>query len=202
MEQKTPKRERTLTDSQGREFPVKVLDKELVVRDALVKRVMEKVIKLNERLVADKQKLTEELESYLADLAQRNGTVWKGNAELTSFDDSLRVEIRYKENIRFGVELQLAKQKIDECLKEWTSESNDNLKAIISEAFQVDKKGEIAKYRILALRRYHIKDPKWKEAMELIDKAIQVTSTKQYIAFYRREPGGAYEQVVLNFSSL
>lgn len=130
--------------------------------------------------------MVEELEEYLNDLAKRNGLKWRGNAELVSFDESMKVEVRYRERIQFGVELQLAKQKIDECLKEWTSGSNEKLKAIIIEAFQVDRKGEIAKHRIFALRRYNIKDPVWKEAMELIDKAIQVTSSKQYIAVYRR----------------
>jgi hypothetical protein len=76
------------------------------------------------------------------------------------------------------------------------------LRAIISEAFQVDKKGEIAKYRILRLRRYNIKDPVWKEAMELIDAAIQVVSTKQYITFYEKDAAGQAKQIVLNFTAL
>jgi hypothetical protein len=202
METKEKRPERTLIDSQGREIPVKVIDKEIVRRDSVVRKVMERAIRLNERLEADKAKMIEELASYLDDLAKRNGLEWKGNAELLCFDESMKVEVRYRERIQFGIELQLAKQKIDECLKEWTTDSNDNLKAIISEAFQVDKKGEIAKHRILALRRYNIQDETWKEAMELIDRAIQVTSTKQYIAIYTRKQDGSYEQVVLNFSAL
>ena len=62
--------------------------------------------------------------------------------------------------------------------------------------------GQLARYRIFALRRYKIKDPIWKEAMELIDKAITVTSTKQYISFSVRDEAGNYNKVVLNFSSL
>lgn len=74
---------------------------------------------------------------------------------------------------------------------------------VIREAFQVDKKGQIAKSRILGLRKYNIKDPKWQEAMELIGEAIQVISSKQYIAFYVREDDKkAFKQVPLNFSSL
>ena len=80
--------------------------------------------------------------------------------------------------------------------------SNDNLKAIVNDAFQLDKHGQLARYRIFALRRFKIKDPVWKEAMELIDKAITVTSTKQYISFSVRDEAGNYNKVVLNFSSL
>lgn len=193
---------RLLVDAQGRSFPASIIDKELVKRDMLVNRVAERAVKLQERILADKRKMVDELDKYLDDFAHRNGLKWRGNAELINFDESLKVEIRYRERIRFGVELQLAKQKIDECLKAWTSDSNVNLKAIITEAFQVDKKGELAQNRILALRRYSIQDDTWKEAMELIDKAIQVTSTKQYIAIYSRRQDGSYEQVVLNFSAL
>lgn len=199
---KSNKNERTLTDALGREFPVKVLDKELVIRDEVVRKVMGKVMKLQERIISDKQKIVEEIEAYLSDIAARNGLTWKGSAELLSFDESMRIEIRYHENIRFGVELQLAKQKIDECLKAWTSDSNVNLKAIITEAFQVDKKGQLAKHRILSLRKFKIKDSTWKEAMELIDKAIQVTSTKQYVGFFIRNESGKLERVLLNFSAI
>ncbi len=197
-----PKKERTIVDAQGREFPVKVVDKDILKRDAVVKKIMDRAVKLNERIISDKQKMMQELEGYLDDLAQKYGLTWKGNTELISFDESMKVEIRYKEKISFGAELQLAKQKIDECLIEWTSDSNINLQAIIKEAFQVDKKGEIAKHRILALRKYSIKDEKWKQAMELIDKAIMVTSTKQYLGFYTKQPNESFEQIVLNFSSL
>jgi len=197
-----PVKERTLTDAQGREIPVKVLHTEIVEKDAAVKKAMDCAIKLQERIISDKQKLIQTIEKYLNDAARRNNLEWKGNALLISFDEKYRVEMRFREKIQFGIELQLAKQKIDECIKAWSADSNDNLKAIINEAFQVDKRGQLARYRIFALRRYKIKDPVWKEAMELIDKAILVTSTKQYISFAVRDEAGNYNRIVLNFSAL
>ncbi|MDP2174013.1 MAG: DUF3164 family protein, partial [Candidatus Cloacimonadaceae bacterium] len=175
---------------------------EIIKQDAVVTKTIERAKKLQDRIIKDKAKLFEEVELYLEEVAEKNGLEWKGNAILNSFDGQCRVEIRFKERIQFGIELQLAKQKIDECLKEWSADSNVNLRAIISEAFQVDKKGEIAKYRILRLRRYNIKDPVWKQAMELIDQAIQVVSTKQYITFYEKDESGQQRQIVLNFSNL
>jgi len=194
--------ERTMTDAQGRQIPIRLISPEIIKQDAVVNKTMERVISLHKRVKSDKAKLFKILEGYLDYLAEKNGLHWKGNAALLSFDEKYKVDIRFKENIQFGIELQLAKQKIDECLKDWTSDSNDNLRAVINEAFQVDKKGEIAKYRILALRRYNIKDKTWLEAMTLIDQAITVTSTKQYVAFYKRDEAGNYQQVTLNFSSL
>ncbi len=197
-----PVKERTLTDAQGREIPVKVLHTEIVEKDAAVKKAMDCALKLQERILTDKQKLICIVEKYLNDAARRNGLEWKGNALLISFDEKYRIEMRFREKIQFGIELQLAKQKIDECIKAWSADSSDNLKAIINEAFQVDKRGQLARYRIFALRRYKIKDPVWKEAMELIDKAILVTSTKQYISFAVRDEAGNYNRIVLNFSAL
>jgi len=194
--------ERTKTDSQGREIPLRMVRPEILKQDTVIRHTMDRVKSLHNRIKSDKEKLFQELEGYLEFMAEKHGLHWKGNAILLSFDEQYKVEIRFKERIQFGVELQLAKQKIDECLKAWTTDSNINLRAIINEAFQVDKKGEIAKYRILGLRKYNIKDTTWKEAMELIDQAINVTSTKQYVAFYERDEAGNYNQIVLNFSAL
>jgi hypothetical protein len=199
-----PKRstDRTKIDASGQSIPVSIIKPEILKQDAIVRKSIERVKKLQERIIKDKAKLFEEVELYLEDAAEKNGLSWKGNAMLNSFDGQCRVEIRFREHIQFGIELQLAKQKIDECLKAWSADSNVNLRAIISEAFQVDKKGEIAKYRILRLRRYKIKDQTWKEAMELIDQAIQVVSTKQYITFYEKDASGQQRQILLNFSTL
>lgn len=194
--------ERTKIDAQGRAIPVSVIRPEMLKQDAVVNKTLDRVLRLNKRIKEDKIKLYNDIQDYLEYFAKKSDLTWKGNAAFTSFDGQFKIEIRFKECIEFGLELQLAKQKIDECLKDWSADSNANLRAIISEAFQVDKKGEIAKHRILALRKYNIKDAKWKEAMELIDKAIRVVSTKQYVSFYERDEYGEYKQIILNFTAL
>lgn len=201
MEKKTTT-ERTKTDSQGRAIPVSVIKTEMLKQDSVVNNTLDRVLRLQKRIISDKLKLYGEIQNYLDYVAKKSGLDWKGNAGFSSFDGKYKIEIRFKERIEFGLELQLAKQKIDECLKDWSADSNANLRAIISEAFQVDKKGEIAKNRILSLRKYNIKDPVWKEAMELIDKAIRVVSTKQYVSFYERDEYGEYKMIVLNFTAL
>jgi hypothetical protein len=202
---KTPKAKKaipTRVDANGQSIPVSIIRPEILKQDAIVTKTINRATKLHDRMVADKNQFFEDVELYLQQVAEKNGLDWKGNAVLNSFDGKYRVEIRFKERIQFGIELQLAKQKIDECLKAWSADSNVNLRAIISEAFQVDKKGEIAKHRILSLRKYNIKDIKWKEAMDLIDKAIRVVSTKQYVSFYERDELGEYKMIVLNFTAL
>ena len=58
------------------------------------------------------------------------------------------------------------------------------------------------KSRILGLRKFNIEDDNWNEAMQLIDEAIQIVSSKQYFAFYIREaPDKPFTLVQLNFST-
>jgi predicted transcriptional regulator len=185
------RKEKVLKDASGREYPAKILDPQIVKRDTLVSRVMGRAERLHDKIAYEKDKMAADIDKYLQKTAEQYGEKWKGNAE------------RNRERIDFDEKLQVAKQKIDECLKRWTEDSNVNLQAVINEAFQVDKKGEIAKHRILALRKYNIKDKNWKQAMDIIDEAIQVTSTKQYIAFYKRKsPNKPFELISLNFSAI
>ncbi len=195
--------QKMLTDEHGNEYPAKIIDPAIVRRDAVVNRVMKRAISLHDKLTRDKERMAADIEKYLDQTAERYGESWKGNAELVSFDGRFKVEVRYRERIEFSEKLQIAKQKIDDCLKRWSQDSDINLQAVIKEAFQVDKKGQIAKHRILGLRRYNIKDEQWKQAMELIDEAIKVTSTRQYIAFYQRENASdSFKLVTLNFSAI
>lgn len=197
------RKEKMLYDANGREYPAKILDPHIVKRDTVVNRLMGKALRLHDKIESEKLKIAEDIDKYLNQTAQKYGEEWKGNAELVSFDGRYKVEVRHREHIDFSEKLQIAKHKIDDCLKRWSEDSNINLQAVIKEAFQVDKKGEIAKSRILGLRRYNIKDKQWQQAMDLIDEAIQVTSTKQYIAFYERESKDKpFRLVSLNFSAL
>ncbi len=106
-------RTRTLTDAEGREYPASILDPAIVKRDRIVQKVMKRAQRLHTNITTEKERMSAEVEKYLDDLAAQYDETWKGNAELVSFDGLFKVEVRNRERITFGVELQLAKQKID-----------------------------------------------------------------------------------------
>lgn len=106
------------------------------------------------------------------------------------------------DNLVFDERLQIAKSLIDECLHEWTKDSNDNIKAIIDNAFAVDKEGKINIRRVLALKNLKISDEKWLKAMQAISDAQQIVSSKEYIRFYERDEHGKYQQISLDFSNV
>ena len=117
-----------------------------------------------------------------------------------SFDGKFKVIRAVADRIEFDERLQTAKALIDECLREWTKDSGAELRAIIDDAFQVDKKGRINSKRILSLRKLKIDNETWQRAMEAIGDAVTVTGSCTYFRFYERDERGQYQQVQLDFS--
>lgn len=184
------------------EASVKELDK---LRDQVIMKLVLQAKALNDNMKAAKDIMFSEFENFVAISAQEYDTKIggeKGNTTLLSYDGKFKVQMAINDNIVFDERLQVAKSLIDECLNEWTADSNDNIKALIGNAFQVDKEGKINTRRVLGLRSLKISDPKWLKAMEAISDSIQVTSSKEYIRVYERDDEGKYQQIPLDFSNV
>jgi len=194
-----------MTDSQGRQVPldmVKDIDK---LRDQTVREIVSKALQMKEQLAAFKNEMRKELLSYLDRSAERFGKTYggkKGNITLTSYDGSLKLILAVNEHIVFDERLQIAKGIIDECIKRWSKGSRSEIRALVDNAFYVDKAGNINTARILGLRRLDINDPEWKRAMEAITESIQVSGSKEYLRVYTREENGEYKQVSLDVAAL
>lgn len=181
---------------------VKPIDK---IRDDVVKNMMAKAIDLKAQMSQIKSEIFATFNDFVALSAQEYDTKIggeKGNVTLFSYDGKYKVQLAVSENIRFDERLQIAKQLIDECIVEWSAGSNDNIRALIHNAFQVDKQGKISTHRVLSLRRLDINDEKWLKAMDAISDAIQVTDTKEYIRFYERDDDGKYQAISLDFANI
>ena len=126
----------------------------------------------------------------------------KGNVTLFSFDGKYKIVRQSQESIRFDESLQAAKALIDECISEWAAGSNDNIRVLINDAFQVDKEGKISTGRVLSLRRLDIRDEKWLRAMDAISDSIIVTDSKNYVRFYERDSEGKYQAISLDFANV
>ena len=198
-----PKRTmKVIKDAQGHEYPLSIIDKNIIQRDRVVKRLVSKAEKLSAKIAVEKDKMEKELNKYLQKVAKEYGLHWKGNAQLISFDERFKIEVNISERLDYNEKLQLAKQLIDNCINRWSENANANLKAIVINAFNVDKKGKISLRRVLSLRKYRIKDKEWEKAMELINESLSVVFSKQYINFYKKDADGKWEQVKLNFSAI
>lgn len=181
---------------------IKEIDK---LRDETVIRLIKQALQLQATMRTVKDQLFGEFNDFVELSANEYETKLggkKGNISLMSFDGKYKIQMAISDNLVFDERLQVAKSLIDECLTEWTKDSNDNIKAIIDNAFAVDKEGKINIRRVLSLRSLNIIDDKWQKAMTAIADATQIISSKEYIRFYERDEHGKYQQISLDFANL
>ena len=81
-------------------------------------------------------------------------------------------------------------------------ESRSEMRAIVDRAFYVDKGQRLNVKAILSLRTLNISHPKWVKAMEAINDAIIIRSTKSYVRFYRRDEEDRERQIVLDMANV
>lgn len=143
--------------------------------------------------------------AFLDLLAEKHGRTHggaKGNITFSTFDGKQQVQISIQDSIVFGPELHIAKSIIDECLNEWSEGANVNLKAIVADAFEIDKEGNLNIGRILSLRKLSIDDERWQQAMTAIGDSILVASSKPYIRFRERDSTGKMVNIPLDIAAL
>jgi len=192
-----------LVDEEGLECPVKYIDKKVLARHNVVEKIIKKVEKAQNELKSLKQSLFKEVKGYLDMIADEYGEDWKGNARLMNFDKTKEVEMSICRNIMFDERLNIAKAKIDDCLKRWSGSATDELRMIVLRAFNVDKKGNVDVRQILGLKQFRFEDPVWQEAMAIIDESITTTYSKEYLVFSTRDnPRGQFKTISLNFSNI
>ena len=124
----------------------------------------------------------------------------KGNVTLTSFDGRYQVVRQIQDRLAFDERLQAAKELMDECVVTWSEGVNDNIRALVNHAFQVDKEGKVNTSRVLSLRSLKIMDSKWRKAMEAIADSMHAVSSKPYVRFYERNNDGDYEPINLDIA--
>lgn len=183
-----------LPDARGGFTPVESVKPQHKLEDEMVRKVMGYALDLSAQIARFKGHVFDDLSGLDALLAQeyqvrRGGK--KGNRTYQTHDGLLKVQVQVADLIDFGPELQQAKALIDECLVEWSAEGRDEIRALVNQAFKVEKASQIDKAALLALRRLNIGDERWNRAMAAIGDAIRITGSKQYIRFYERESATA-----------
>jgi hypothetical protein len=194
-------------DAKGALWPIskiKPIDRD---RDVTVTAMCEKAKEESARIAGFKLSATQYFDEFVERSArdygvELRGTKGKGNITLTSFDGRYKIVRQMQETIAFDERLQIAKQLIDECIQRWNKGSNANIKALVNNAFQVDKAGKINTGRVLGLRRIDIVDEQWSRAMDAISDSMRVASTKCYTRFYERdEHTGEYLPIILDVAA-
>lgn len=178
----------------GAKLPIGTVKPQHVMEDELVRSEMSHAVALSGQLERFVAHFYSNLNAFEALVAERYGASVggkKGNKTLMSYDGLFKVTVQIADNVQFGPELQVAKSLVDECLTDWSATSGDELKAVITRAFNTDKEGQINRAALYSLLRLEIADERWRQAMQAIRDAMRVVGSKSYVRFYRRDAADA-----------
>lgn len=176
-------------DAKGRLIPVESIKQIDLERDSLVMEIINKALGVNKMLAQFKTTVFSDIQAFIELSGERYGAKVggaKGNVSLTTFDGRYMIKRAVSDTLTFDEGLQAAKALIDECVHEWTEGARSEIRALINDAFNVDKEGKISTGRILSLRRLEIQDEKWQRAMNALSESVRVQCSKSYIRVYER----------------
>ena len=177
-------------DGKGNLVPESLIKAQHLLEDETVRKIVGFAQELSDQVARFKAHTFEDISAFEGVLAQeydetRGGA--KGNKQFLSYDGLLKVQVQVADNIEFGPELQIAKTLVDECLNEWSAEARDELRAVVTRAFNTDKAGQINRAEIFSLLRLDIEDDRWQRAMKAIRDAMRIVGSKTYVRCYRRD---------------
>ncbi len=178
-----------MQDAKGALWPIETIRAIDRTRDELVHEIVAKAKAQSEQLAKFKAGVFGDIEAFIQLSGEKYGVAMggkKGNVSLLSFDGKYKVQRAVSESLAFDERLQIAKELVNECIHLWSEGSRSEIRALINDAFQVDKEGRVNTARILSLRRLEIKDEKWQLAMRAIGESIQVAGSKTYFRVYER----------------
>ena len=194
-----------MKDSLGRLVPVETVKEIDKLRDQTVRRIVTNALLTADAVKAFKDAAEADIAAFTGISAEEFGTSLggvKGNITLRSFDGQYKVCKDIGEFLTYDERLQVAKALVDECISTWSDGADAKIRALVMDAFQVNKAGRVNLKRILALRQLAIDDPTWKRAMDAISESIQVAGSKAYIRIYERQDDDSYKLINVDLASL
>jgi hypothetical protein len=170
-------------------------------------KIYQSALKLNSDLNAFKEGIMKASEYALELTMKENKTATKprkGNFTWFNFDRSLKIEVNINERIAFDETLiSLCKEKLQEFLDGNLTTTEEFVKELVNDAFH-NTKGALDAKKVMNLLKYRskIKDQRYQDAMDMLEKSIRKPDSKSYYKVWVKNPEGKYDYVDLNFSSL
>ena len=199
------KKTKMFTDKDGNEIPSGYIHKIDKDKHYSAQKLAKKAIELSTRLFDFKEdlfRICDEL--YERALAEQRITLRaksKGSYTISTIDKKIKVEVVVSEFTGFGDDISIAHELIKEYLQEKTKGVDTEIIQIVNAAFE-SSGGNLDVKRILGLKKFNINHPKWKQAMEVIDRCYEVRNTKRYARIWIMDEAGSYQAVKLDFASL
>ena len=194
------------TNSKGHQVPVELISDMDKIIEQTVRSVhdfgldlMNQVARFRGHTFDDIYGLVELLHEQYG--ATRGGK--KGNVSFTSYDGTIKIEVRIQDFVTFGPELQVAKSLIDEYIAGQSDGVPAPIMALVNHAFQVDKEGNVNRAQLYSLRRLTLPepDPIWDRAMAAIADSMRILGSKETVQISQRDKQGRFRALPINLAN-
>lgn len=187
VEEKIP--EGFMKDAKGRLVPIGAIKERDLLCDDLVKGIVKRAKGLSDTVRVFKEQVAGDIDAFVQLSGEKYGVRMggaKGNLSIISFDGKYKVLRAVSDHIEPDERIDIAKQLFDECVREWSEGARVEIKALVMDAFNVDKKGKVSLSNLLRLRSINIDDDKWRRAMDALNDSLQVIGSSVHIRVYER----------------
>ncbi|MEH0007581.1 MAG: DUF3164 family protein [Flavobacteriales bacterium] len=177
------------------------------LNERITAKIHREAVALNKKLSSFKNETARLCnEAYMAYMKAQGIEVAdrKGNYTLHSFNRGIKIEVSVSARIEFDdLGIAAAKVKFDQFLSKNVESKDAFVKEMILQAFETSR-GRLDTKRITNLMRYRskVKDPLFREAVDLLEGAIRRPDSRVYFRVWQRQEGGGYKAIDLNFSSI
>lgn len=178
-----------MPDGTGKLTAVEAIPARKVLRDEMVRREFGFALALSEQIARFKAHVIANLGAFDALIAQEYGVETggeKGNRSYTSYDGLWKIEVRVQPRIGYSSEMQSAKALFDVCMREWSADTPPELRSIVTNAFDVDREGQINRTNVHILLSVESDDPRFREGQRALRDAEYTISSKEYVRFSMR----------------
>ena len=181
------KQPETYTDAAGRQVPASYVPKFAKTKDAAAKKILAAWRKEEARLktlwkdtVAAVEKI--HAEARKEERLEPAAVADKGYFSFRSFDGRIVVRLDRARDVVFNEKLDLAKELIDEAVREIAGETAGDLRTIVESAFKPRGKNRtLDRQRLSDICRMNVRNKKWLKAVELIKAAAEESARMDYL---------------------
>ena len=193
-------------DETGMEIPYNRITPLERMKEKSAQNILVSAVKLNKNLTEFKAMIWKLCDDVFTQAMSQNGTqkATKGNFTWYNFDRSIKIEVSISDRIQFDdLNIKSAKALFDEFLNDSIDPKIEFVKELVNDAFSTSHNNLDPK-KVMSLLKYRskISDPRYQEAIRLIEEGIRRPDSKVYFRIWQKDGEGKYENIDLNLSSI
>ncbi len=198
------KKKKEYTDYKGDIVPGRWIDAKDAAKQHICEKYVTRAKKISQMLIDFRDDVVQSLNQYKEWEMATYGIVpgKTGSRSVTSFDGKMRVELdSHADVIYTDTSIEIAKELMGKVIDAGTGGVTEALRKLFMDAFTPSKRS-FGLASITMLMQYKIPDPRWEQAVEVLNKGRQLTGCAFYIQISVRNEQNQWESIPLSISKV